>query len=498
MVEVHLVIKKGIEMKRDIVARFTYHSFVFLTSFFLLCVVGGPANAQWTQFRGPNGSGVDSSTGYPVEFSPTKNMAWKTSIPFGQSSPVVVGARLFGTASEGERLITFCLDTRTGRELWRRDVKRERLQVAYKANDPASPTPVADANGVVAFFPELGLISYDNSGKESWRYGLGPFKNFYGMASSPIIAGGLVLLVCDQVSGSFVIALERATGQLRWKTFRPGATIGWSTPIVFRPEATRTDLVVLGSTRLDAYDLASGASRWWLPLASGGSMGTPVAQGDTLMISTLGSSEPMLPTFTATLAKYDNDKDGRLSFDEFRVDPDLGEHFGWIDENDDKVVVNEEWEKARSLGMGEWGAIAVHPGNAGGQLEASAVRWRAQKNIPYIPAPLLYQDVYYMVKTGGIITSLDPATGRMLKQGRSPNALGEYYASPIAADGKVFLASTEGKITVLKAGVEWEVLSVNEVGDEIDATPALSQGRIYVRTRGAIYCFSASKANGVR
>src|SRR6185369_8634157 len=121
MVEVHLVIKKGIEMKRDIVARFTYHSFVFLTSFFLLCVVGGPANAQWTQFRGPNGSGVDSSTGYPVEFSPTKNMAWKTSIPFGQSSPVVVGARLFGTASEGERLITFCLDTRTGRELWRRD-----------------------------------------------------------------------------------------------------------------------------------------------------------------------------------------------------------------------------------------------------------------------------------------------------------------------------------------------------------------------------------------
>ena len=103
-----------------------------------------------------------------------------------------------------------------------------------------------------------------------------------------------------------------------------------------------------------------------------------------------------------------------------------------------------------------------------------------------------------MVKTGGIITSLDPATGRMLKQGRSPNALGEYYASPVAADGKVFLASTEGKITVLKAGVEWEVLTVNEVGDEIDATPALSQGRIYVRTRGAIYCFSAINANGIR
>jgi outer membrane protein assembly factor BamB len=462
-------------------------------SCFLLCVIGGRANAQWAQFRGPNGSGVDSSTGYPVEFSPAKNMAWKASIPFGQSSPVVVGTRLYGTASEGERLITFCLATRTGRELWRRDVKRERVQAAYKANDPASPTPAADENGVVAFFPELGLISYDNSGKERWRYALGPFKNFYGMSGSPIIAGGLVVLVCDQVSGSFVIALDRATGRLRWKTDRPGASIGWSTPIVFRPEATRTELIVLGSTRLNAYDLASGTSRWWLPLASGGSMGTPLAHGDMLMISTLGSSEPMLPTFAATLAKYDKDKDGRLSLEEFRVDPDYGEHFGWIDESDDKVIVSEEWEKARAYGMGEWGAIAVRPGNARSQLEASAVCWRVQKNIPYIPAPLLYQDVYYMVKTGGIITSLDPATGRMLKQGRSRDALGEYYASPVAADGKVFLASTEGKISVLKAGAEWEVLAVNEIGDEISATPALSNGRIYVRTRGTMYCFSASR-----
>ena len=100
--------------------------------------------------------------------------------------------------------------------------------------------------------------------------------------------------------------------------------------------------------------------------------------------------------------------------------------------------------------------------------------------------------MYYLVKTGGIITSLDPATGRILKQGRSADALGEYYASPVAADGKVFLASTEGKVTVLKAGAEWEVLAVNQIGDEIAATPALSNGRVYIRTRGAMYCFSVS------
>ena len=128
-------------------------SYIYAASFLLLLVIVGRADAQWTRFRGPNGSGVDSSVGYPVEFSKTKNMAWKASVPYGQSSPIVVGNRLYGTACEGDRLITFCLDTRTGRELWRREVRRERPQIAFKANDPASPTPAADESGVVAFFP---------------------------------------------------------------------------------------------------------------------------------------------------------------------------------------------------------------------------------------------------------------------------------------------------------------------------------------------------------
>lgn len=467
-------------------------SFVFLLSC-LLFIITVRADAQWSRFRGPNGSGVDLSVGYPVEFSPTRNLAWKASVPYGQSSPVVVGTRLYGTASEGDRLVTFCLDTQTGRQLWRREVRRERVQAAYKANDPASPTPAADDSGVVAFFPEYGLVSYSNDGQTRWTARLGPFKNFYGMAGSPIIDGGTVVLVCDQQAGSFVIALDRSTGRLRWKTARPGISIGWATPMVFRPDATRAELIVLGSTRLDAYDLATGAQRWWLPLASGGAMGTPLVHSDTLMISTLGSNEPSLPTFASMLAKYDKDKDGRLSWQEFRGDADLGEHFGWIDENDDKFIVTQEWDKVRAFDVGEWGAIAVRPGNARGQLAPGAIRWRNKKNIPYIPAPLLYQGVYYMVKTGGIITSMDPATGKILKEGRSPGALGEYYASPVAADGKVFLASTEGKITVLKAGAEWEVLAVNSLDDEINATPALSDGRVYVRTRGVLYCFSTSR-----
>src|SRR5437868_2779895 len=145
---------------------------------FLSMLAADRANGEWPQFRGPNGSGVDSAMGYPTEFSPGKNVIWKTSVPYGQSSPIVMGGRLFLTASEGDRLVTICLDARNGREVWRREVKRERPHKIYRANDPSSPTPVADENGVFVFFPDFGLISYTLEGKERWSQRLGPFRNF--------------------------------------------------------------------------------------------------------------------------------------------------------------------------------------------------------------------------------------------------------------------------------------------------------------------------------
>ena len=453
----------------------------------------GVGYAQWPQFRGPNGSGVDSSAGYPVEFSPSKNVAWKKTVPFGQSSPVIAGDRLYLTAAENDRLLTICFDAKDGRELWRRDIRRERAHKIYSANDPASPTPAADENGVVVFFPDFGLAAYTPAGKEQWTLPLGPFKNFYGMAASPILAGDLLVLVCDQQSGSFMIALDRKTGRQRWKTERAGATVGWATPMVFRPAQGPAQLIVLGSTRLDSYYLDTGEPRWWMTVGTMGALGTPVATGDTLLVSTLSTAEPWMPAFETVLEKYDKDKDGRLSLEEFRSDKELGEHFGWIDMDSDDILTATEWNTARNMGIGEYGAIALRPGNAQGQLEAGAVLWRFKKNLPFIPAPLVYRGVYYMVRSGGIITSLDPATGKLLKQGRTREALGDYHASPVAADNKVFLSSLDGKITVLKAAGDWQLLGVNDLQDEIHATPALSGGRIYVRTHSSLYCFSASR-----
>jgi outer membrane protein assembly factor BamB len=457
-------------------------------------VAASPAFGQWGQFRGPNGSGVDATTGYPAAFSPTNQVVWKTAVPFAQSSPVVVGAHVYLTAREGDQLVTIALDAATGRERWRRGLEPSRSTAIYKANDAASPTPAADEHGVVVFFADVGLVAYAADGTERWRQPLGPFKNFYGMAGSPIIASDTVILVCDQMNGSFMIALDRKTGRERWRRPRPGATVSWTTPMVFAPAgAAEPQLVVLSSTRLDGYALATGEPRWWMPLSSQGAIGTAVAHGDAVIVATLAGNEPWMEPFEAALKTFDADKDGKLSRVEYATEKGFGEHFGWVDADGNDSLDKTEYDDARAMGIGEYGITAIKPAGLRGKVDPHAALWRFKKNLPFVPTPVVYDGLLYMVKAGGIVTALDPATGQATKEGRSKDAPGDYTASPIAADGKVFLASVNGKVTVLKAGKEWEVLGVNDLGDEIHATPALSGGRLYVRTRGTLYCFGTAK-----
>lgn len=446
------------------------------------------ATNEWLQFRGPNGSGVADGLSLPAQFGPTKNLAWKASIPFGRSSPVITADRIFLTGSDGDKLVTLALDRKTGKMLWRRDVARTRHMAIYKGNDPASPSPVSDGKNVIVFFAELGLISYGPDGSERWRVPLGPFDSFYGMGGSPVMAGNTLLLVADQRKNSFVVAVDARTGKVLWKTARVNNE-SYSTPVVYTPKNAPAQLLVVGSHTLDAYSLDNGERLWWIKNIGTYPKGVPTVIGDVVYINAEGTDEPYIGPFDDTLKQYDKNNDQKIQPEEFKADP-FFEHFGWMDLNSDGSIDRAEWDFARTdTNPTEYGITAVRLGGRG-DLTSTNIVWRLKKNFPNIPSPLLYRDVMYLMKEGGIVTSVNPATGQVLKMGRTPEALEGYFASPVAADGKIFMVSESCKVTVLKADAQWEVLAMNDLDEECWATPAIAGNSLIIRTRGSLYSFA--------
>jgi outer membrane protein assembly factor BamB len=445
----------------------------------------GAAADDWPRFRGPNGSGVSDSAGVPTEFGPSKNLVWKTPVPFGRSSPVLAGHRIFITASEGNTLITMCLDRASGRVVWRKEVTRSRVTPAYKLNDAASPTPVTDGTNVFVFFPDVGLISFGPDGDERWRLALGPFDTFYGLGASPILAGNTLLLVCDTRTDAFLIAVDGVSGRMRWRVERREIHFeGHASPIVWEAKGEPPQVIVLGVNRIDAYDVSTGERKWWvkglafLPVAS------PVLGPDIVIVSTWGSDAPAGPSFEEFL-KSDVNRDRRLTLAE------MGgwDEFGAVDTNRDGIIIEAEWNALRQAGVGDYGMVAISLRGARGDLTETGIVWRDRKNHSTIPTPVVVRNVLYVIKNGGIIASLDPGTGEVFKVGRTKEALGDYYASPVAAGNKVIFLSEGGKATVVRADRQWEILAVNDLGEESYATPAIADGRIFVRTRSALYCF---------
>jgi outer membrane protein assembly factor BamB len=165
--------------------------------------------------------------------------------------------------------------------------------------------------------------------------------------------------------------------------------------------------------------------------------------------------------------------------------------FGFTDLDSDQRLNEREWRYYEASLASRNGILAIRVGGEGDMTEKN-VAWTYDRRVPQLPSPLLYGGVLYMVNDGGVVTSLDPNTGAVLSQGRLKGAVDNYYASPVAADGKIFMASELGKIAVLKPGATLEILAVNDLADLIYATPAIDSGRIYVRTRSALYCFGES------
>lgn len=444
---------------------------------------------DWSRFRGPNGSGVSASSRLPAEFGPSTNVLWKTELPFGHSSPALTRDRIVLTAARGARLVTICLDRRTGKILWERAAPRPRVEKLDTRNGPAGPTPATDGTNIYVFFADFGLLSYDLDGRERWRVPLGPFNNLYGMGASPVIVGDVVALVCDQNTDSYIIAVGQRDGRVRWKTPRPEAHSGHSTPILYTPSGAKTQLIVPGSFLLTAYAPESGEKLWWVGGLSFEMKSTPVVSGDTLYINGFGTpqnqpgSHPAIEPFSEIARRY-ADAAGRVTF----ANLPNGNARSWIDLDANGQVSAGEWDYYRAAMASDNGLLAIRLGGRG-DMTGPNVRWKYHKSVPQLPSPLVYRDVLYMVNDGGIVTTLNPETGAELGQGRLKGAIDHYYASPVAADGKVFMLSETGKVVVLPPGGSLEPLAVNDLGDDIYATPAISDGRIYLRTRGWLYCF---------
>jgi len=461
-----------------------------------LCAALPLSAADWPRFRGPNGSGVAEGRSLPASLAPAAAV-WKVAVPPGYSSPVLFGDRLFLTAYEGESLLVLCLDRTSGRELWRREAPRMRREELDRRNGPASPSAAVDAERVVVFFGDTGLVAYDHDGRELWRTPLGPFDNVYGMGASPILAGGLVVLACDQSLGSFVAAFDATTGRERWRVSRPEALSGHSTPVVLECPGAQAQVVLPGSFRLDAYDLASGASAWFAGGLPSEMKSGAVLDGNAVYAVGYGSplnepgQQPKLPPYADWRAAQDKDRDGRVTKAE--ADATSREYFDFIDLDHDGVVSESEWKTNLAM-MGAENGLLAFRSDLKGDVTHSGFLWKHRRSVPQLPTPVLYRGVLYMINDGGILTTLDPASGAVLKAGRLRDAVDSYYASPVAGDGKVYFVSRSGIASVLKAGAEQELVSVSDLAEEVAATPALADGRLYLRTRASLYCFAGPDA----
>jgi outer membrane protein assembly factor BamB len=437
----------------------------------------------WDRFRGPNGSGV-LETSLPAELGPGKNLLWKTDLPAGLSSPVLNDRHIFLTAADGADLVTLCLERASGRILWKRAVKAGRTEKLHELNHASAASVAVTHDRVISFFGNFGLVAYDHDGGERWRLPLGPFTNLYGMGASPVIADGKLILVCDQSKDSFIAAFDLGAGKQLWRTARPEALSGHSTPIVHGKL-----IIAPGSFRMDAYDIATGRIAWTAEGLPSEMKSVPVIDGSTLYIHGFNTpdNDPgrllKVPSFAEILPTHDSNKDGLIAKSEAPTQHSQ-RLFAYIDLDGNGTMNEAEWSQYRRTMQAENALLAYDISGSQPML-----KWKFQRSIPQLPSPLVYRRIVYMINESGVLTTLDAATGQLHKQARLRAVSDRYYASPVAADGKVFIASHAGVLSVLEAGPEQKLLSSSDFGEEILATPAIAPGRLYLRSRNALWCF---------
>lgn len=467
------------------------------TGFLLLVVFVAVAQtmdaADWPQFRGIGGSGLASTADkLPTEIGPDKHVVWKTAIPPGHSSPVIVGSRIFLTAVRDGKLLTMALDRASGKVLWEREAPHEKLEEIHRIGSHAQSTPVADEKYIVSFFGSAGLFCYDHEGKPLWEKRMGPFNNSFGAGSSPILVDGRIILGQDHDTDSFLMSIDAKTGDVQWKVDRSEFPRNYCSPVFWDADG-RQQIVMAATLRVVGYDFQTGKELWTVRGISRTVCMTPVI-GDDGILYLAGwaaggdENEPIqIGPFDEYIGTVDKNENKTIEEGELKEGPVL-QRYSQVDRDKDGHITKKEYEFFRGLlESGKNQILAIEPG-AQGEASATHVRWRQTKLVPFCSSPLHYRGVVFTVKDGGIYQALDAKTGKPIKQGRL-EASDDYYASPVGGDDKVYMIDVQGRLTVMLAIGKLAVLHAADFGEDAYATPALVDGRIYLRTAGHLYCF---------
>lgn len=412
------------------------------------------STSQWGQWRGPLATGEAPTATPPLRWSETENVRWKVAIPgSGHASPIVWGEHVFvatavpvggppgagaetgGVSPVRLRFLLLALDRTTGKVLWER-VAREGVphEGIHNTSTFASASPVTDGEVVIASFGSNGIYAFDMNGTKLWETDLGDMstRNEFGEGGSPALFGDTLVVLWDHEGDSFIVALSKSTGKELWRQSRDEPT-SWSTPLVVEPAgAGKPQVIVNATNRVRSYDLATG----------------------TLLWSTGGMTTNVIPSPVYA---------------------------------DDVVYVMSGF-RGNAL-------KAINLSKAAGDFsEGEALRWAADRDTPYVPSPLLYRGALYILKTNtAVLTTFDAISGAQHYGPERLEGLDSIYASPVAADGRVYVADRSGAVMVLAAGPKLEVLAVNKLDDGFDASPALVGDTIFLRGRKHLYRIASPK-----
>lgn len=447
---------------------------------------------DWPQFRGAHFGRAVEGHPLPDAIGPNQNVLWKTPVPLGHSSPIVVGSRIFLTGVREQKLYVFALDRNTGKLLWEDHCPAKQLEPVHAVGNPAQSTSASDGKYVVSFFGSCGLFCHTVEGQRVWHRPFGPFPNEFGAGSSPILVDDRVILAQDHDNGSFIMMFRLADGETVWKTDRSEFLRNYSTPVIWQVQRKK-QIVLAGTLRVVGYDFDTGKELWTVRgIARIVNMTPSVGEDGLLYVPAWSpggedSDRFEVPAWEPTLQQYDKNQNGTLEEDELPKGP-IKERFGLMDRNKDKKLDRAEWTGMQML-MRESKNVfmVIRPGGVG-DITKTHVGWRQTKLLPYVPSPVVYRDQIFMVRNGGIFTALDRKTGQPTRSDRIYGS-SSYYASPVAGDGKIYTISERGHVNVLSAKADWEPLSQGKFDEDVFATPAIANGKIYVRTTGHLYCF---------